>query len=319
MRTAGFASPFVCIIGAPRSGTTWLQAMLGAHPLIGTVQELKLFDLFTGPWDHSWRELEELRRTAGGGPRGLRQIWTDDEFHQRLVALLDDVYGRVLAAKPGATVVLDKSPGYSRYVGHIQRLAPQVKFVHVLRDGRDVAASLRVASRWWARAWAPSDVEAAAGLWRATVLDALQASAFGPEHYLEVRYEDALADGPATLRRAFAFIGVPTTTEQVADICAAHRIDRMRASGGHPFRLPPEFFHEGRVGGWRRDLTPTERYLFEAAAGDLLRRLGYADADWWIDRGWDRWLLPIRTGGRLGRRVRRLVAGLRAAAAGATG
>jgi hypothetical protein len=39
---------FLFIIGAPRSGTTWLQAMLGAHPSICTTGELKLFDLFTG-------------------------------------------------------------------------------------------------------------------------------------------------------------------------------------------------------------------------------------------------------------------------------
>ncbi len=307
-------APFVCIIGAPRSGTTWIQAMIGAHPLICTAQELKVFDLFTGPWERSWNELDRLQRTAGGGPRGLRQVWSDEEFRCRLSGVLEDVYGRVLATKPGATVVLDKSPSYSRWVAHIRRLAPQVKFVHVLRDGRDVAVSLRVAARRWARAWAPSTIETGALLWRATVLDALEAKVFGPEHYLEVRYEDALRDGPSTLRRAFDFIGVPATPRQTEDIHAAHTIDRMRATGGHPFALPPEFFREGRAGAWHGDLSPIERYLFDAAAGDLLTQLGYAGEDWWIERGWQRWLLPALAGGRPGRRLRHLVRRLRATA-----
>src|SRR5215813_13675060 len=120
------------IVGAPRSGTTWLQAMVGAHPRVCTSDELKLFNLFTGPWEDSWQLLLELQRAEGGGARGLRTVWSDDEFYQFLTAFLQQVYTRVLATKPGAVVVLDKTPAYATYVEHIKRLIPQAKFIHLI-------------------------------------------------------------------------------------------------------------------------------------------------------------------------------------------
>jgi hypothetical protein len=304
--------PFVCIVGAPRSGTTWLQAMLGAHPLVCTAQELKVFDLFTAPWERAWQQLGDLQRTAGGGRRGLRIVWSDEEFYAVLSELLERVYARVLATKPGATVLLDKSPGYSKHVAHIRHLVPQVKFIHVLRDGRDVAASLRAGARSWARAWAPGAIRAGAALWRTTVLDAREARRFGPVHYVEVRYEALLRNGPAVLRDLFAFIGVPATVREAAAICEEHTLERMRESGGHPFDLPRDFFRSGRVGGWRHELTPRERYLVHDAAGDLLCELGYADGSWWFERGYQRWLVPALTGGPARRHLRHLLHGVRA-------
>jgi hypothetical protein len=285
--------PFVCIIGAPRSGTTWLQAMMGAHPLVCTAQELRVFDMFTAPWEHSWQQLSDLQRTSGGGPRGLRIVWSDDEFHRTLADLVKSIYGRVRATKPGALVILDKSPGYSTHVAHIDRLIPHVKFIHVLRDGRDVAASLRVAARGWARSWAPSTIPSAALLWRTTVTAAREASRLGPERYLEVRYEELVRHGPEALSSVFAFIGVPAGADQTSAIYGAHTIDRMR-QGGAPFDLPPGFFHRGRPGNWREELTPRERYLFHGSAGDLLCELGYSEEAWWADGRFQSWLLPAR-------------------------
>lgn len=301
-----FDTPLVCIVGAPRSGTTWLQAMIGAHPAVATASELKLFDLFTVPWERSWRQLEELQRSAGGGPRGLRSVWSDAEFRSRLIDVLHDVYGRVLASKPGAHVVLDKSPSYSPHVLHIQRLVPQVRFIHLLRDGRDVAASLRVASRRWARSWAPGEIAAAAALWRKTVREARQASRFGPAAYLELRYEELLADGPGALCRAFAFLGVPASAGAAAEIVERFRFDAMKTTGGRPFDLPDAFFHRGRAGGWQQDLTARERYAFQAAAGDLLAELGYARPSWWVERAHERWLLPVVELRALPRALRRV-------------
>lgn len=301
-----FQTPLTCIIGAPRSGTTWLQAMIGAHPLICTAQELRVFDLFTVPWEQSWQQLIDLERSAGGGPRGLRGVWSDDDFRRVLSDLIEGVYARVLATKPGAVVLLDKSPGYSRFVDHIRRLVPHVKFIHLLRDGRDVAVSLRVAARGWARLWAPTTIESAAVLWTSSVSAARQASRLGPERYLELRYEDLLTNGPAALLEAFAFIGVSATARDAAAIYEQHAFDRMRASGGRPFDLPRDFFREGRAGGWRDDLSPRERYLFDAVGGDLLRELGYADDSWWVERRYQRWLAPALGELGSGRRLRRI-------------
>jgi hypothetical protein len=281
--------------------------MVGAHPAIATAQELKVFDLFTEPWERSWAQLGELQRSAGGGPRGVRSVWSEEEFNRRLSEVVQDVYGRVLAAKAGATVVLDKAPSYSRHVMHIRRLAPNVKFIHLLRDGRDVAASLRVAARRWARLWAPASIEAAATLWRTMVLEAREARRFAPAGYLELRYEELLHDGPEALLRVFAFIGVPATSGYAASISDRFAFEAMKATRGHPFDLPQDFFHRGRSGAWRGDFTARERYAFHVAAGDLLHELGYAGSTWWIERQHQRWLLPALEMLRLRRTASRLV------------
>ena len=151
---------FVFIIGAARSGTTWLQAMVAAHESVcSTIDELKLFDFFTVPLEQSWKYLGGLQVATGGDPNGLAAMWTEEEFYQFLSEIVGRVYTQVLAKKPEATVLLDKAPGYSSHVEHISRLIPKAKFIHIIRDGRDVAASLMAAAQGWGRPWAPKDVK----------------------------------------------------------------------------------------------------------------------------------------------------------------
>lgn len=286
---------FVFIIGAPRSGTTWLQAMIGSHPAVCTLDELKLFDLFTGPWEKSWKHLIELQKTAGGGRRGLSILWAENEFYDFLREFLERVYSSVLATKPDATIILDKTPGYSNYVEHINRLIPQAKFIHLIRDGRDVAASLRAASRGWGKLWAPKRIESGAHLWKSTLLDARKASRYG-ERYIEFRYEELLADGTAKLQDAFEFIGVSVTKEQTERIYKDHCFDSMKyeSTGVASFGLPAGFFRKGQAGNWRTELHANERYMLHDTAGDLLCELGYADDSWWIDHAHQRFTLPLR-------------------------
>jgi hypothetical protein len=284
----------VFIVGAARSGTTWLQAMIGAHPLICTSDELKLFNLFTGPWEDSWEFLLKMQKAEGGGARGLRLIWSDDEFYQFLTMFLEQIYTRVLATKPDAAVILDKTPTYSHYVEHIKRLIPQAKFIHLIRDGRDVTASLRAASRGWGKLWAPERVETGARWWKSSVLGARKAKQFGENYYMELRYEDLLRKGAPLLLEAFRFIGVTTTAQQAEFIYNEHTFDKMKVEGAgmKTFGLPDGFFRKGQIGDWRHTFSAKERYLFHETAGDLLSQLGYADDSWWIEKAYQRYIIP---------------------------
>jgi hypothetical protein len=282
---------FVCIVGAPRSGTTWLQAMLGEHPRVATLHELKLFDLFTGRWQQSWQQLADLERVEGGGRRGLRRLWSDDEFEAFLTKIVADVHESVRATKPGASVVVDKSPGYSHYVEQIGELVPGVKFIHLLRDGRDVAVSLRAASRGWARTWAPGSIESAASLWRSMAGAAMEAREVAPERYLEIRYEQMQADGAAALMKVFAFVGVEASPDEATAIWQRHTLDRMQRDPA--FDLPRDFFRRGHIGSWCDEMSALERYCFDAVAGEMLCALGYAERGWWVERAHQRWLMPV--------------------------
>ena len=286
---------FLFIIGAPRSGTTWLQAMVGAHPSICTTDELKIFDFFTGPWAKSWENLLKLQKDGRGARRhGLTGVWSEDEFRQFLREFLERVYSRILERKPEAIVILDKTPGYSDYVEHINWLVPQAKFIHLIRDGRDVVVSLQAASQGWGKMWAPKKVETAAHLWKSTLLGARKGQQYG-NRYLEIRYEDLLTNGAPILSSIFDFVGVPATPADAAAIFESHQFQKMKqnAAGVQNFGLPEGFFRKGQDGDWQNSLKPRQRYSIHETAGDLLNELGYAQDSWWFEHWHQRYTLPL--------------------------
>ncbi len=284
----------VVVIGAPRSGTTWVQSMLGAHPRVCTSAELMLFNLYTVPWMRSWEEQCELKEQ--GGPLGLPLLWSETEFLEYLRGFLRDAYARVLASNPDAEVLVDKHPGYSGHTEHIDRLRPDVRFVHVIRDGRDVVASLLAASRGWGSRWAPSEVEKAAWTWASFAREAGKARRFG-DRYMEVRYEDLLENGTEVLRGLFDFVGLPVGRPEAERILREHEFERMKLRGKSAggTELPDGFFRKGRAGGWEESLTAGMRYRVHLQAGDLLNELGYAEPGWWASSPAVRWTLPPAT------------------------
>jgi hypothetical protein len=101
----------VLIVGAPRSGTTWLQSMLGSHPDIATPQETDLFEVYLKPVVEAWdRQVDVLGRDDGRRRKGLPLILTLDEFDRATGALVDTTMAAIKAMKPGANVMLEKSP-----------------------------------------------------------------------------------------------------------------------------------------------------------------------------------------------------------------
>ncbi len=306
--------PAVHIIGSPRSGTTWLQLMLGNHPQIATPFELHFFSGFASPWYEHWE-----RHCAGGDnwPRpaywGLPSALTTSEFEEALGLVVERVYRRVLAAKPTATLMLEKDPRSSTLVHEIVRTIPHVKFIHMLRDGRDVACSIVRASSGFGRAWAPDRPGAAAEIWQSSVRGALTAAS-RKGAYLEVRYEDLLSErGRSVLRECLSFCGVDDDESLAADLYDRYRYParskREVLSGGLVWtgeavragavcEFPDEFLGPATVGTWEREFDATDRQVFDRIAGDLLIELGYERDHAWAGqlkpraRGWSP--LPIR-------------------------
>ncbi len=283
---------FLFIIGSPRSGTTWLQAMIGAHPRVCTTVELTLFSEYTAPWINRW-EREAANIAQGRWHQGLPFLWTEDEFYDFLKGFLDKVYERVISTNPQATHVLDKHPGYSLYVEHIHRLVPNARFIHLIRDGRDVAVSMVAARR--RVGFGTDTIAASAAEWKRTVRAAWEASQY-QGRYLEVRYEDLLTAGVDVLKSVFEFCGLSAAADEVTAIFEAHQFQKMKAARMTPARsvkAPEGAYWRGSVGNWQGELDPMQRYSFDRIAGDLLRELGYAQEGWWADSEGQKTTLPI--------------------------
>jgi Sulfotransferase family len=293
-------TPLVLLLGSPRSGTTWLQTMLGSHDAIATPQETDLFRMYYEPLVQAWRQQIEGATDASSERRrkGLPLVVSELEFVASIRPLLDAVLDSIARMKPTARVVIEKSPSHSIVVDTIHFVDPEARFVHIVRDGRDAAASMVAAhSDGWGARWAPDSIANAAGRWQRHVIGARKASALGRDRYLEVRYEDFVGpDGAAALQSVFAFVGVDVGDDEARSILDEHHIDRARNSvevssslliggelGDDPLvhSEPPGFIRRGGSGGWRSTWSVRDRQAFAESAGDLLVQLGYEpDAGW---------------------------------------
>lgn len=287
----------VLLIGAPRSGTTWLQGLLGTHPAIVTPQETDLFARYIEPLDAAWRW-----QTRGGPDdwalrryKGLPAVLTAVEFGDLVRSFAQVCLDGALRLKPGASTVLEKSPLHALSTDVVRAYLPRARFVHLVRDGRDVVASLVGASEGWGSAWAPGSIGIGARTWVEHVRGARLASV-DSERYLEVRYEDLVRDGVDVLARVFEFCGVDATGDYCTRVLDEMSFDSMSSEGRLASSIlvggewarhvstveePDGFFRKGRVGGWSEEWSAVDRRRFAAVAGEMLIDLGYEpDASW---------------------------------------
>jgi hypothetical protein len=191
------------IEGAPRSGTTWLNALCAAHPEIaGIVVESHFFDNGIG-------QLFRNHEGYSGSGTGLAPFVSREEFVDLVRDLCDGILlGMHRRTKPDARYVVEKSPLGEALAAHealVQRKLecyPDAWYLHIVREGRAVAASLMRAPFTQDRS-----PEACLGHWR-SVVDAIRAVLGGQPRFREIRYEDLRADPAATSAGIFDWLGL---------------------------------------------------------------------------------------------------------------
>ena len=280
-------APFV--VGMGRSGTTLLRLMLDAHPALAIPAETHFIsELLAAPPLDGVTCLARLEAAPHWGDFHL----TGTDFGARLRALhpfaLDKavrLFFACYAAGQGKPRWGDKTPTYVEQIASIGNLLPEARFVHLVRDGRDVALSYR--DKWFGPG---GDARAAARLWRERILRArAQARTLAPGRYLELRFEDLVADPCHWLQMVCAFIDLPFDPVILdyparaamrlgemgdrLDEAGRVAVPRARRLSIHPHTShPPD---PAQVGKWRLGLSAEELALVEAEAGDLLTELGY--------------------------------------------
>ena len=293
-------NPFVFIVGCPRSGTTLLQRMVDAHHLIAVTPEThwivrfhkKLTDgnglsaFGSRPAADSWQPMadkkllpklfqyhrfanlglgrEEVGRLLAGGPLSYAQF----------VRCLFDLY----AEKAGKPLAGDKTPGYARNIPVLYSLWGEAKFVHLIRDGRDVCLS---ALNWTkpgkllrrSPTWIEDPVVTAALWWDWHVrLGRRDGGLLWRGLYYEVRYEELVVRPAEECRALCAFLGIAYDSAM---------------PGFHEGRTRPEPGMDAKdawlpatpgLRDWRAQMSGADTERFEAAAGGLLEELGYPRA-----------------------------------------
>ena len=236
-------SAFIC--GALRSGTTLLSLMLDSHPRLSNPGEFDF--LFEAPYDADGKPDVEAYRRRLKRDRIFRSAGVSIDETLDHHALVRSFAGQLAAPGKAQTITVHRN------FGRIPEIFPDARFVHLLRDPRDVARS-SIHMGWAGHVyfgvdhWIDSEQEFAS-------LSRL----VGPERILAVHYEMLVREPGAELARICAFLGEKFDPAM---------LDYAQSS---TYEAPDPSLLEQ----WRRKLSPREVALVEARVGDLLYKAGY--------------------------------------------
>ncbi len=274
----------IFIVGVHRSGTTLLRYMLNSHPRIYLPPESDFIPRFFGR--EPLADLSELQinryleiifkryrfvREWQGQPPKPRTFYAalDERSPAGFLKALYQAY----AAQDNAVRWGDKTPIYTSYLPLLHTIFPTAQFVHLIRDGRDVALSML--DKWGARDF-HIDIYFTAHNWMRRTAQARVAGAdLGDSQYYEMRYENLVRDPEPELRGLCAFLG----ESYLSEMAAPHRLARQQIEPGSfhdPVRSPPA---TDRIARWHTEMSPADLRVFQRVAGRLLQALGYPLAE----------------------------------------
>jgi hypothetical protein len=284
------ASPMPVIVGTGRCGTTLLRMMLDAHPDLAIPPETHFIPTLARMFEDQSKQLDDFLDVVGSfhtwqdfgvDVRALRAALDSTEPFSLTRALR--TFYRLYADKFGKARWGDKTPMYFADMCLVQRALPEARFIHLIRDGRDVALSIK--DLWFG----PNSIHDVAQWWVSRINQA-RSQVHDLGWYLEVKYEDLVRAPEQVLRGICDFIELPWY-QGMLDYYerAAQRLEELRhdapthdrsgvLSAEDRVRIfslvlkPPQ---AERLERWRTEMTAADREWFEGVAGPLLRELGY--------------------------------------------
>jgi hypothetical protein len=282
-------APFV--VGVPRSGTTLLRLMLDAHPLVAILPEThfvpKLLRRCGDDPDLAGCAIQLItshpRWRDFGLDAGELEVSVARQLELTPAAVLRCFYG-LYAKQHGKPRWGDKTPWYMKSMRKIGAALPEARFLHLIRDGRDVALSLLGVD------WGPATITEAAERWRQDIRKARrQARHLDGGRYLELRFEDLVSDPEAMMRRVGDFAELPWDpavlshhevsrerfSERFHDLPGRHGPGLTATQRSSEHQLIDEPPRRDRTGRWKREMSAADRAQFEEIAGGLLVELGY--------------------------------------------
>jgi hypothetical protein len=256
----------IFVIGCPRSGTTALARALGEHPELWTSHESYFLNGLFGDGRPGRVHAHQRARSAPGW------LITEDVERAEFLGYVGAGINALYTSRSDGRRWIDQTPLYTLMVDDLAELFPGAVFLHMLRDGRDVVASMvAFLSKFEGRpeagrhipAWA-ADFEASCATWTDYVGHAAGFTLEHPDRAHTVR-NDALSTTPESgFAEMFDFLAVAEDPAPAAYLST---------------RRPNSSF--GRNGASSRpseSWTVSQRATFVSVCGATMKELGFASS-----------------------------------------
>jgi len=270
--------PPIFVVGVDRSGTTLLALMLDSHSQIAIPYESH-FIPFYYKYIEKFGDLAIESNRINLINKMLREpyvvrwdkkITIEDFDIDKCISFEDAVEQlyRAYAERFGKKIWGDKTPSYISELDILNKMFPNSKFIHIMRDGRDVALS--IVKQWWGA----NDFMTALRTWREKIYWARKMLQMLPEErYTEIKFEDLIVNSEEQLIKIMDFLGLGFEKGMLDYTSKARKVGS--ALTGHHVHLN-ELPSMSQIYKWVNNLSKADQAVAYEIAGEVLVEMGYA-------------------------------------------
>ena len=257
----------IWILGAGRTGSSWLSAMMG---------ELEGHTVWFEPWVGALFDPYHLRLADRRGKHFILSPPYKKTWLSSIRAfVLDGANARFPEAAGASNFLVIKEPGGSVGASLLMEALPESRMILLVRDPRDVVASWIDAHRegGWQdgrrkeRNRPPVPVDIRAKKYLQNVGEAKKAYDSHEGHKVLVKYEELRADALGTMRRTYATLRISVDEEELSQAVAKHSWENIPDGE----KGEGKFFRKATPGSWSEDLTPEQAETVEKITAPLLK------------------------------------------------
>ena len=271
------------IIGSGRSGNTLLRSILSGNSDISIPPEsyripfaIKKFHIFN---NRDWEDIV---------PQVLKEFEDCKEFYtweiditdaqKRLENIADskrtlsNIFDELFCTyaekhSPGSKIWGDKTPMNTLYLDWIGTVFPRSKFIHIIRDGRDVASSYLKMERY-------DTILEAANRWINSIESAQSFGSKIKENYIEIRYEELVTKPEEVIKDTCDFLDIDYDSKMLDHTKQVKKLGDTDKEHHSNLSKP---ISSDSVGKWRNNLSESDQESISKLLYKHLQRLGYAD------------------------------------------
>lgn len=284
----------IFIVGCPRSGTTILAALLNLHTDIAAATETHFFNFISKQKKYKWREFDENQMKlildearimdfckhleiepellvkyfmeSFDSAELSEEVTHKSQFYKKKVF---DVFIKALLIKKKKIRFCEKTPQHLYNVEEILKLYPGAKFIHIVRDGRDVVNSLLKMP------WRPGGLLNNSRFWKKYITKGLSLSSkLDSKNFLTVKFEELIQDPEALMKTICDFVEVSYQKSilQKSQTSNESVFTEWESNWKHKSKGDLD---TKRIGAWKKELSDQDQALLSWHQYYYLNKLNY--------------------------------------------